>query len=136
MRPNVIEVAAGLVFRDGRLLITQRHAKAHLGGLWEFPGGKREPAESFEQCLARELREELGIEVLVGDLVESLTHAYPEKTVHLKFYRCRLLKHEPQLLGCADLKWVTAAELQKYAFPEADARLLGELRENRKLWED
>ena len=82
-----IDVAAGFVFRDGKLLITQRHAEAHLGGLWEFPGGKREPDETFEKCLARELREELGIEVFVGELVESLTQEYAEKTVHLRFYR-------------------------------------------------
>ena len=62
-----LDVAAALVFRDGKLLITQRYADAHLGGLWEFPGGKREPNESFEVCLARELREELDIEVVVGD---------------------------------------------------------------------
>ena len=57
---QLIEVSAGLVFRNGQLLITQRHADAHLGGLWEFPGGKREPGETFEECLIRELREELG----------------------------------------------------------------------------
>jgi 8-oxo-dGTP pyrophosphatase MutT (NUDIX family) len=66
-----IEVAAGLVFRQGRLLITQRPACSHLGGLWEFPGGKREAGESLADCLRRELREELGIEVDVGELVES-----------------------------------------------------------------
>ena len=74
-----IDVAAGLVWREGRLLIAKRHDNAHLGGLWEFPGGKREPNETFEQCLARELREELGIEVAIGELVESLTHEYPEQ---------------------------------------------------------
>src|SRR6266853_2112638 len=86
---QAVDVAAALVFRDGKFLITQRHANAHLGGLWEFPGGKREANETFEQCLARELREELGIEVAVGELVESLTHNYPEKAVHLRFYRCQ-----------------------------------------------
>ena len=130
----IIDVAAALVFRDGKLLITQRHAEAHLGGLWEFPGGKREPNETFEACLARELREELGIEVAVGELVEKLTHAYPEKTVHLKFYRCRWEQHEPQPLGCPAFKWVTAAELKDYAFPAADARLLDKLRTNTELW--
>src|SRR5208283_5627612 len=119
-----IDVAAALVFRDGRLLITQRHADAHLGGLWEFPGGKREPDETFEACLARELREELGIEVAVGELVESLTHAYPEETVSLRFYRCRWLAHEPRPLGCADFRWVTPETLAEHAFPAADARLL------------
>ena len=97
---NSIDVAAGLVFRDGKLLITQRPPDAHLGGLWEFPGGKREPGETFEQCLVRELREELGIEVRVGERLESLTHAYPEKTVHLEFFRCHWIRNEPQALGC------------------------------------
>jgi len=126
----IIDVAAGLVFREGKLLITQRYADAHLGGLWEFPGGKREPNETFEACLQRELREELGIEVVVGELVESLTHAYLEKTVHLKFYRCRWEKREPQTLGCSAFKWVTADELKDYAFPAADAQLLGKLEDD------
>ena len=123
--PCQIDVAAGLVFRDGKLLITQRHAGVHLGGLWEFPGGKLEPGETFEQCLTRELREELGIEVAVGDLVESLTHEYSEKIVHLRFYRCQWQEHEPQLLGCSAFRWVTVGELKDYAFPAADARLIG-----------
>ena len=131
----IIDVAAALVFREGKLLITQRYSDAHLGGLWEFPGGKREQNETFEACLRRELREELGIEVAVGELVESLTHAYPEKTVHLKFYRCRWVEHEPQALGCSALRWVTAGELKDYAFPAADARLLGSLKENAGIWE-
>jgi mutator protein MutT len=131
----VIDAAAALVFRDRKLLITQRHADAHLGGLWEFPGGKREPKETFEACLIRELREELGIEVEVGELVESLTHAYPEKTVHLKFYRCRWKQHEPQPLGCPAFQWVSAAELNDYAFPAADARLLDKLLHDQAIWE-
>src|SRR5215469_6718060 len=123
----VIEVAAGLVFRNGKLLITQRHAGAHLGGLWEFPGGKREPQESFEQCLVRELREELGIEVEVLKLIDSVTHEYPEKTVRLEFFSCRWLKNEPQALGCPAFAWVSQQELGDYEFPAADARLLGRL---------
>jgi mutator protein MutT len=131
---KVIEVAAGLVFRGGRLLITQRHPDAHLGGLWEFPGGKREPGETYEQCLARELREELDIEVVVGELVESLTHAYPEKTVHLRFFQCRWAAGEPKPLGCPDFKWIRPAEMSDYAFPAADARLLDRLRNSPELW--
>jgi mutator protein MutT len=130
----IIDVAAALVFREGKLLITQRHHKAHLGGLWEFPGGKREPTETFEQCLVRELREELGIEVTVGNLVESLTHEYPEKTVHLRFYHCRWKQHEPQALDCPAFKWVAAGELKDYAFPAADARLLAKLYADPALW--
>ena len=131
----VIEVSAGLVFRDGKLLITQRHADAHLGGLWEFPGGKREADESFEDCLVRELREELGIEVEVGELVESITHDYPEKTVALNFFRCRWKQNEPRALDCVDWKWVTARELRDYEFPAADARLLEKLQRSPHLRE-
>src|ERR1700743_115777 len=129
-----IEVGAGLVFRGGKLLITQRHADTHLGGLWEFPGGKREPNETFEECLVRELREELGIEVEVGEVLESLTHTYPEKTVVLKFFRCRWKQNEPQAIDCLDLKWVGADELGDYEFPAADARLLERLRGSPGLW--
>ncbi len=119
-----VEVSAALIFRGGKILITQRHAGAHLGGLWEFPGGKREPDETFERCLVRELREELGVESTVGELFEEVTHAYPEKTVHLKFFICRLEGGEPQPLGCAAVKWVGKAELDNHDFPAADARLL------------
>jgi 8-oxo-dGTP diphosphatase len=130
-----IEVSAGLVFRAGKLLITQRHADAHLGGLWEFPGGKREGDETFEECLIRELREELGIEVEVGEVLESLTHSYPEKTVSLKFFRCHWKQNEPRAIDCMDLKWVTANELRNYEFPAADARLLQMLQKSPELWE-
>jgi 8-oxo-dGTP diphosphatase len=133
---SAIDVAAALVFRDGKLLITRRPPDSHLGGLWEFPGGKREPNESFQECLVRELLEELAIEVAVGELVESLTHAYPDKTVHLRFFRCRWQRHEPQTLGCSAFKWVTAPELSHYAFPAADARLLGKLQASPELWQD
>jgi len=130
----VIDVSAGLVFRAGKLLITKRHDDAHLGGLWEFPGGKLERNESFEQCLARELHEELGIEVVIRELVESVTHHYPERTVHLKFFRCAWFRHEPQPLGCVDIAWVGPEELSDYEFPEADASLLEKLRASPELW--
>lgn len=132
--PRVIDVSAGLIFRCGKLLITRRHDDVHLGGLWEFPGGKREPGESFEQCLARELHEELGVEVSVGALFETVTHAYPERTVYLQFHLCDLRAGEPQPLGCAALRWVNRSELDDYAFPAADAGLLEKLRAAPDLW--
>ncbi len=132
--PIPIDVSAGLVFRDGRLLITQRHSDAHLGGLWEFPGGKREPHESFEQCLVRELFEELGIEVTVGTVIEDLTHSYPEKVVRLKFFHCRWLAHEPRTLGCPAFQWIKANEINNFQFPAADARLLAVLANSPDLW--
>lgn len=131
---KITEVAAGLIFRNGKLLITQRHADAHLGGLWEFPGGKREAQETFEQCLARELHEELGIEVTVGGLFDSVTHKYAEKTVHLKFYLCRVKAGEPQAVGCAALVWVGRDDLPNYSFPAADASLLEKLHTTPELW--
>lgn len=134
MSGKIIEVSAGLVFRDGRLLITQRPANGHLGGLWEFPGGKREPGETFEQALHRELMEELGIEVEIRDLIETITHRYPEKMVQLCFFRCAWIRHEPQPIGCPALAWVTRDELAVYEFPAADAQLLGKLSHSEKLW--
>ena len=132
----VVEVAAGLVFRAGKLLIAQRFKDAHVGGMWEFPGGKREPSETFDECLGRELKEELGIDVKVHELVEEIVHDYPERKVLLRFYRCTLEKGEPAALGCGDWRWITREELSKYEFPPADARLLELLRETAQLWLD
>lgn len=130
----LIEVAAGLVFRDGKLLITQRAAEAHLGGLWEFPGGKREPQETFEECLHRELREEVGIEVRIEELVEAITYHYPERSVDLRVFRCRWLRHEPKPILCEQLAWIVPAQLGDYQFPAADALLLDKLRNSPRLW--
>ena len=131
---QTIDVSAALVFRSGLLLITQRPAASHLGGLWEFPGGKVEPGETFETALVRELREELGIEVAVGELLETIKHEYPEKRVRLKFFRCKWEAHEPQPLGCPAFAWITREELSRYEFPAADARLLERLRQTPALW--
>lgn len=129
-----IEVAAGLVFRAGKLLITQRAMEAHCGGLWEFPGGKREPGETFEQCLRRELLEELDMEVRVGSLIDRVVHEYPEKCVDLHFYRCEWLAREPRLVECRDLAWVLPEQLSQYTFPAADACLVTKLRNLPALW--
>jgi mutator protein MutT len=130
----VLEVAAALVFREGKLLITQRPAGGHLAGLWEFPGGKREGRETFERCLARELREELGIEVEVGSRVATVTHEYPDKAVYIEFFRCRWTRYEPQPLGCPDFRWVTASELDSFAFPAADAQVIQKLLKSPEWW--
>jgi mutator protein MutT len=131
---HFIEVSAGLVFRRGLLLITQRRPQDHLGGLWEFPGGKRHPNESDEECLRRELLEELAIEVEIKELVETIEHEYPEKSVRLKFFRCVWRQHEPRALGCHDFAWVTREQLMNYAFPAADAQLLQKLQNTHELW--
>ena len=131
---TAIRVAAGLVFREGRLLITQRPSGTHLAGLWEFPGGKLEPGESWEECLVRELDEELGIEIEVQELVEEMDHEYPEKAVKLKFFRCLWLCFEPQPIGCSALKWIASHELESFEFPAADRKLLDRLRCDIALW--
>ena len=127
-----IEVSAGLIFRAGQLLITQRPAGGHLAGLWEFPGGKREPGESFEECLRRELHEELGVVVRVHEELERITHDYPEKSVHLRFFRCTLAEPDsgPRAIGCAAWKWVSPHELDDYAFPKANHKIIAMLTEH------
>ena len=84
--------------------------------------------------MRRELREELGIEVEVHDLVESIQHVYSEKAVHLKFFRCILLKGEPSPIACSAVAWVSPEQISNYSFPEADARLLDKLRATPALW--
>ena len=120
----VVQVAAGLICREGRYLIARRKAEAHLGGLWEFPGGKRESGESLEDCLHRELREELGIDVMAPIPFRVIQHAYPEKTVELHFFRCAVRSGEAQALECEEIRWVTPCELSQYEFPPADQPLL------------
>ncbi|MGB9601707.1 MAG: 8-oxo-dGTP diphosphatase MutT [Limisphaerales bacterium] len=130
-----IEVAAGLIFKDGKLLITRRKKEDYLGGLWEFPGGKRNVNETFEDCLKRELMEELGIEVSVGELLWSMTHNYPEFQVHLRFFFCSLIKGEPKPIGCDSIQWISREQLCDYQFPEADALLVDLLNSLPQLWE-
>jgi 8-oxo-dGTP diphosphatase len=125
---KIMEVAAGLIFNKGRLLITQRKKSDHLGGLWEFPGGKRESGETFKECLRRELGEELSIIVCVNKLLAEVEHSYPDRKVHLKFFYCSLEAGEPQAIGCQAFAWVRAGELAAYEFPPADSQLLARLK--------
>ena len=119
-----IQVAAALIVREGRYLITQRRADVHMGGLWEFPGGKRESGESLEDCLRRELREELGIEISHPVLFRVIRHDYPEKSVELHFFRCAIASGLPRPLGCEDLRWVAPEELDQFPLPPADQPLV------------
>ncbi len=126
--PPIDVVAAVIRGMDGRLLITQRLADDTLGGYWEFPGGKVDPGEEARAALAREMREELGVEAAIGDLIHHIVHAYPDRDVRLSFYETRIVAGEPQKLEVADLRWVTLDELGDYQFPEADRPLLDQLR--------
>ncbi|MGY4707906.1 (deoxy)nucleoside triphosphate pyrophosphohydrolase [Candidatus Bipolaricaulota sp. J31] len=124
MRGRRVLVAAGLVERGGRVLLAKRLEGDERGGLWEFPGGAVEGGEGLEACLARELREELGIEVEVGEEVASLSHDYGDVEVELHLLRARILRGEPRPLGCAEVRWVTPAEAARLPLAPADRRLL------------
>ena len=122
------------MFHGGRLLVAQRFDTDHQGGLWEFPGGKRRAEESYEDCLRREIREELGMGIEVGAVLENITHRYPDRTVRLRFFCCTWTANEPRSLGCQAWAWVTREQLLSYAFPPADQRLLKRLQEDTGLW--
>lgn len=104
-------------------LVTRRQPGVHLAGLWEFPGGKVDPGETHAAALKRELREELDVEVEVGECVYQTTHAYPERTVELYFYRCSLKGVPRPLLG-QEMRWVPRAELRALGFPPADTEFI------------
>jgi len=129
MSKNFIQVAAAVIECDGRYLITQRGPRTHLAGFWEFPGGKREPGESLEACVLREVYEELGVEVIQPTPFMVIQHEYPEKEVELHFFSCSISQGEVQPLGCADFRWVTPEELANFAFPPADDPVVARLRE-------
>jgi 8-oxo-dGTP diphosphatase len=129
-----IEVAAGVIFKKGSLLITQRKPTQHLGGLWEFPGGKREKGESFEECLHRELFEELRIRVSIDRLIQEITHQYLSKKVVLRFYLCRWTEGEPLALGCQHWRWIRQDELFNWSFPPADDPIVNLLACDSTFW--
>ena len=126
--PLVIEVAAALI-RDalGRYLITQRRRGSHLAGLWEFPGGKLELGESPDVALRRELSEELGAIFAVGKLVETVRWEYPDRTVVLHFYDCRVESGSVEPREGQAMAWVGPDEFPAYEFPPADRTLIERL---------
>jgi mutator protein MutT len=125
---SAVEVVAALIRDDvGRYLITRRREGTHLAGLWEFPGGKREAGETLEQSLVRELREELGAEFEVTDLVETVRWPYPDKTVILHFFGCRHLAGAIEPLEGQLMEWVAPMALRQYQFPPADEALITRL---------
>ena len=119
-------VTAAVVERDGRLLVARRLEDSHMGGFWEFPGGKCEPGESPEACLARELVEELGASARVGEEIYRTTYAYDDRVLDLRFFRCELMSEPRPLLG-QDMQWVARVDLPTLAFPPADTELVARL---------
>ena len=129
------EVTAALIWRDGRVLIAQRPAEGLLGGLWEFPGGKQEPGESLPACLQREIREELALEIEVGEPLISVGHGYTHFSITLHAFHARPLpgQGEPRAVQCADWRWVRPEELDRYAFSAADRKVIAALRADQTL---
>ncbi|MBI3292376.1 MAG: (deoxy)nucleoside triphosphate pyrophosphohydrolase [Elusimicrobia bacterium] len=124
MNKPLIDVGVALIQQDSRYLITQRKGGDSYAGFWEFPGGTREPHESLEECVVRELREELGVVIQVEAKVYELTHEYPQRVVHLTVFRCQLMSGAPRLLECQAFEWVVPEEFSAYRFLPADQPLL------------
>ena len=124
-------VSAGVLVEGGRVLLTRRKAGAHLAGMWEFPGGKVEPGEDPKDALRRELEEELGIDVRVGEIVDVAFHRYDDadKAVLLLFYDASrtLASPAPRALDVAEVKWGTRADLEPSLFPPADVAILAKV---------
>jgi 8-oxo-dGTP diphosphatase len=120
---TTIVVTAAVIERDDRFLVTRRQPGVHLEGYWEFPGGKCENGEDHAACLARELREELAVDVRVGDELLATTHAYPDRSVELHFIRCELGGEPAPQIG-QEMRWVARVDLPRLRFPPADAELI------------
>jgi A/G-specific adenine glycosylase len=121
---NRVDVIIGIVVRAGNVLICQRLQQGPLGGFWEFPGGKQEPGESREQCLSRELAEELAIRVRPIKAMDVIEFDYADASVRLHPYLCEYLDGEPQPLASQRAIWVSPADLKDYKFPPANDNLI------------
>lgn len=126
------QIVIGIVWKDNQVLIAQRKNEGLLGGLWEFPGGKREPKESFSRGCAREIEEEVGVKVRVGRKLTTIHHAYSHFRITMHVFECHYLSGEPRPLACQQVRWVAPRHLQRYPFPAANKSLVEGLR-NRTL---
>ena len=116
----VIEVVAGVIYKDNKFLIAQRNLKKAQGGLWEFPGGKLEVGETPEDALVREIKEEFNADIKVEGFVGENIHHYPEKDIKLMFYRADLISSELTLLEHESCAWITKENKDDYEFAGAD----------------
>jgi 8-oxo-dGTP diphosphatase len=117
-------VTAGLVWKDGKLLITRRPEGSHLAGYWEFPGGKQEPGESLEACLEREIQEELDMKVKAVKHLLQIDHDYETKSITLHLFQGDWLSGDPTPIGCDEIRWVRPEDLANYKLPPPDLQLL------------
>jgi A/G-specific adenine glycosylase len=125
--PHIVVGAAVIRNRKGEVLIAQRREKDMLGGLWEFPGGKQETGETIQQCITRELKEELGINVQVEDFLTTVHHAYSHFTMDMHTYFGRIKSGRPRPLHCQDYRWVRIPNLRDVPYSTADLNIIAEL---------
>ena len=125
--PPIDVVIAVIQREDGHVLVCQRKPQGHLGGYWEFPGGKREPGESLEQCLVRELEEELAVRVRPLYALGVIEHDYPAVRVRLHPYLCAHPDGVPQPIACQRVEWIAPPRLLEYRFPPANDALIAQL---------
>jgi len=126
-QPRVVHAAIAVIERRGRYLICRRRLQDSFGGYWEFPGGKRHPGESWQRCLRRELREELGIRVGTLRPFCRLYHRYRGREAFFLVFRCAVDGGRPRPLAAQALRWVSAGELHRYRFPPANRPLIARL---------
>ena len=119
------------VIRDDRdlILIDRRLAKGLLGGFWEFPGGKIEGNETVQECIKREVLEEIGIEIAVDSHLITIDHTYSHFRVNLQVYNCRYLSGQARAIECEEIRWVTIQELDNYTFPAANQEIIRALKD-------
>ncbi len=126
--PHKIIGVAVIRNQQNQILIDRRLQEGLLGGLWEFPGGKVEPGETLEACVKREIQEEIGIEIEVGDRLITIDHAYTHFKVTLNVFNCCYLSGEPQPIECDEVRWVTLDEIDQYPFPKANIQIIEALK--------
>lgn len=119
------------VIRDDRdlILIDRRLAKGLLGGFWEFPGGKIEGNETVQECIKREILEEIGIEIAVDSHLITIDHTYSHFRVNLQVYNCRYISGQARAIECEEIRWVTIEELDNYTFPAANQEIIRALKD-------
>jgi 8-oxo-dGTP diphosphatase len=117
-------VTAGLIWKNGKVLIAKRPKGSHLEGYWEFAGGKQEEGESLKDCLEREIEEELGVKIKADQLFLTVKHEYRYKVVSLHTFNCTILAGEPMALKCQELRWVYPTELDAFNFPPPDMQVI------------
>jgi A/G-specific adenine glycosylase len=120
-------IAVGIVWNKGQILISKRRENGLLGGLWEFPGGKIEGGENAEICIIREIKEELGVYVKPTTFLKQIKHAYTHFSITMDAYNCDFLHGCPQPLGCDDWRWIRPGQIKTLPFPKANHKLFDKI---------